>query len=141
MLMKKSDGKEIRSYIDKAIKKYIERDSYKLARKSIKDTIEHAILGECYTEIRQNVSNLMAGLYDSRLDNKLMLLIRKHLPTNIIYVSEYKDPPPALKPLNVKQFMISPTTSGIYFLCRNNRIVYIGQATNLSKRIPSNVGK
>lgn len=139
MLMNRNDGKEIRSYIDKAIREYIERDSYKVARQSIKDNIENMIIGEFYTKIRNNVENTIKEIYESKLNYRILNLIKKYIPPNIIYVNEYKDPPAPLAPLKVIRFEMSSIASGIYFLCRDDRIVYIGQAVDLSRRIPQHL--
>ena len=140
MLMKKDDGKQIRAYIDKAVKENIDSYNYRLAHTCVKNIIDNVIIGEFYDKIRENVSDIMAELYESKVDNRLKSYIKKHIPPNIIYVNECKAPPKQLAPLNVNEFVIPPKTSGIYFLCKDDRIVYIGQAYDLSKRIPQHVG-
>ena len=141
--MLKSDGKEIRDYIDKAVKKHVESNSYKIARQSIKDTIENMIIGEFYQQISGNVDSLMQGLYEGNIENRFYSIIRKRLPTSIIYVNEVTkiadNPPSPLKPLNVKEFFIPQITPLVYFLCKENRIVYIGQTVNIWSRIPCHI--
>lgn len=133
------DEKKLKAMINDAVNRRIESNAYKLARQSIKDTIEHVIIGEFYQKIRNNVAELMKDLYDEKIENMLVSTIRKRFPPSIVYVNEFKELPPQLRSLMVKEVFALPSGSCIYFLCKSDRIVYIGQSINIGMRIAQHI--
>ncbi len=130
---------KLEAMINDAVNKRIESVVYKLSCQSIKDTIEHLIIGEFYEEIRNNVAKLMKNIYDGIIEANLVSIIRKRFPPNIIYVNEIKKPLPQIASFGVKEVFALPTGPCIYFLCKENRIVYIGQSINIGMRIAQHV--
>lgn len=131
------DEKKLKIMINDAVNKRIESDAYKLSCKTIKATIEHLIIGEFYEEIRNNVAKLMKDLYDEKIKDMFVSTIRKRFPPSIIYVNEFKELPPqiASASFKVNEVFALPTGPCIYFLCKDDRIVYIGQSINMGMRI------
>jgi predicted GIY-YIG superfamily endonuclease len=133
------DEKKLERMIEDAVKKRMADDVYKLARDSIKAHIECIIQGELFHKMRAKVEEVTEMLYDERLDSRISTAVRKHFPPSIIYVHESRQPPPQLLPFGVKECFIAPTRPCVYFLCKDDRIVYIGQSVNLSTRLGAHV--
>jgi len=122
--------------VDRAVKKHTEGKLYDKTRENMKIHIENMLeKGEIFRKIRESVDNIVEGLFEDRIEGMLRDVIRKHFPPNIIYVHEVSEKPPQLSELPVKEFFSAPIFPCIYFLCRDNKIVYIGQSVNLSVRL------
>ena len=133
------DENKLETMINVAVNKQLSSDTFKFARETIKDTIKNVIIGEFYQEIRNNVAELMKNLYDERIDEKFNSVIRKRFPPSIIYVNESRDIPPQLIPLGVNEIFAPPNGPCIYFLCKEDRIVYIGQSIYLGSRLSEHI--
>jgi hypothetical protein len=76
---------------------------------------------------------------DKNTRPELHKIIRRLTRPQVIYVNEATLVPPQLLPLGVKEVFISPVVSCIYFLCKDDRIVYIGQTINLQNRLGQHI--
>jgi hypothetical protein len=129
------DEKKLERMIDDAVQRRMSDNIYILARKSIIAHIEHIIQGELYQKLKDRVGKIMEMLYEERMDNKIQSIIRKEFPPSIIYINDTMKPPPPLIPFGVHECFVAPAGSCVYFLCKDNRIVYIGQSINLASRL------
>jgi len=133
--MNEIDEKKLARMIDDSVKKYMDNNVYKQTRKDIKNHVDTILQGELLHKLVKNVDNIVQTLYEGKLDSWLLGLIRKHFPPNIIYVHENRKAPPQLLPFSVKECFVAPVVPCVYFLCKDDRIVYIGQSVNLTSRL------
>lgn len=123
-----------------AVEEYLNKRIEHQARKSIDDKIQVIFeTGKYINKIIEKLDTTTGALFFSKLENDVRSIIRKHHPPNVIYVHEPKGIPPQLVPFGVKEHILPPTCPCIYFLCRENRIVYIGQTVNLASRLGQHV--
>ena len=126
--------------VDRAVKKYTEGRLYDKTRKNMKIHIENMLeKGEIYKKIRESIDNIVDDIFEDKIEGILRDVIRNHFPPNIIYVNEEVEMPNELKKFPVKEFYLGPSHPCIYFLCRDNKIVYIGQSINVTTRMGAHI--
>jgi len=65
--------------------------------------------------------------------------VRKYLRPKIIYVYENRSVPASIESLPVNEIFLAPSGPCIYFLCKNDEVVYIGKSINLSSRLGTHI--
>jgi len=119
---------QVKNYMDK----YLEANIRKNINERINATLSH---GGYYKKIIHSIEETTDNIFNGKLDRFLMRTIKKYLPPRIIYVHEHHQIPPQLIPFAVTECFLTTTNPCIYFLCREDRIVYIGQSINLMMRL------
>jgi predicted GIY-YIG superfamily endonuclease len=93
------------------------------------------------SKVREIIDQEIAFLISDEISIKLRRRLQKIYPPNIIYVSEQRSIPAILRALsaNVQEFFIPLSGPCIYFLMREDRIVYVGQSMSIARRIPDHL--
>ena len=90
-------------------------------------------------QIEKKVTKIIEDVLSRDARSELIRIIRRNSKPQIIYVHEETEIPPQLKPFGVREHFMSASGPCIYFLCREGRIVYIGQSVCLAQRVSQHV--
>lgn len=130
----------IEDAIKTSVEKYLDQYLYKKTRENLKIHIENTIeRGDIFAAIKAKVENIINQMFEGKMEGRLRELISKHFPPNIIYVTEQSKIPPELSNFPVKEYFLGSAKPCIYFLCRDDRIVYIGKTLNINSRLGAHV--
>lgn len=89
--------------------------------------------------LHRKTKKAVEEMCDKATRPELIHIIKKLNRPKIIYVQEPPKIPAQLIPLNVQEHFMAPVTPCVYFLCREDRIVYIGQSINISQRMAQHI--
>jgi hypothetical protein len=132
--------KSLLRVVENAVKKYMDKYLEGHIRNQVNERVNSFLDHGSYAKkIREQVDSISQDLLSGRLDGHFVNQIRKYSAPKIIYVHEPTAPPPQLEPMGVREYFLAPISPCIYFLCLDDRIVYIGQTINLQGRLTAHV--
>lgn len=86
-------------------------------------------------QIEKRIQQIIEDVCGDDTHREIVKIVRKHVRPQIIYIHEPKGIPPQLASFGVTECFVPPSGPCIYFLCRGDEVVYIGQSINLSSRL------
>jgi transcription initiation factor TFIIIB Brf1 subunit/transcription initiation factor TFIIB len=134
------DEIKFRTMVVNRVNECIEEIWTSKAREKIQ-SIVNSILSELNfkSQIEKKIIKIIEETLSPDTRSEIVKIIKKHSRPQIIYVNEASPIPPQLEPFGVREHFMAASGPCIYFLCREERIVYIGQSICLSQRISQHV--
>jgi hypothetical protein len=134
------DRIELKTIVVNTVNSFLEDLSEKMIKKKIKSKIESALKDdELRLFLNRNTEKIIEEMCNKNTRPELLRIIKRYTRPQIIYVHEPPETPQQLKPFEVQEYFMASIGPCIYFLCREERIVYIGQSVNLAQRISQHI--
>lgn len=127
---------EVRTMVVNRVDDFLENLFDKHIKDRVRQKIEAAFKDDDLRMfLHRKSEKAVEAMCDQNTRPELLRIIRRWARPQIIYTNEARKTPPQLAPLGAKEVFLCPVTPCVYFLCKEDRIVYIGQSVNLQARL------